>query len=179
MADIFLLAGAPAVGKSTTARALAKHFSKSIHIPVDNIREMVISGVIHPGGDWSPGLVEQLRLARETVTRMALSYNQAGFSVVIDDFWDPKSLLHEYQLLFEQPTMHKVLLFPSQRAAEERNLNRSGSGDASEYIAEGIRLVYEHLQTELPALERQGWAVVDTTEKNVDLTVSHILARAG
>lgn len=179
MADIFLLAGAPAVGKSTTARALAKQFPKSVHIPVDTIREMVISGVIHPGGNWDQGLIEQLKLARENVTQMVISYNKAGFTVVIDDFWDPNSLLLEYSRLFQEPNMHKVLLFPDQRVADERNLKRSGPGDISEYIAGGIRIVYGHLQTEVPNLERQGWIVVDTTDKNVDATVNHILAQTG
>ncbi|MFZ5855821.1 MAG: AAA family ATPase, partial [Chloroflexota bacterium] len=89
MTPIFFLAGAPAVGKSTAARALAAKFPKSMHISVDTLRDMVISGAIHPSGNWSPGLVEQLSLARASAMQMAISYNQAGFVVIIDDFWDP------------------------------------------------------------------------------------------
>ena len=121
MPHIFLLVGPPAVGKSTTARALAAHFEKSIHIPVDDLRDMVISGLALPGGDWDEKLVEQLRLARESAAHMALAYRQAGFTVALDDFWDPASRLLEYSRLFEEPQVHRVLLFPSQRAAEERN----------------------------------------------------------
>ena len=179
MTPIFFLAGAPAVGKSTTARALAAQFPKSMHIPVDTIREMVISGAVHPGEDWSPGLIEQLTLARASTTHIALSYNQAGFVVVIDDFWDPNSRLLEYERLFQTPNIHKILLFPSQQAAEERNQKRSGSDNESEYIADGIRNVYGRLTNEIAGLERQGWIIEDTTNKTTEATVQHILAQVG
>ncbi len=177
MAEIFILAGAPAVGKSTTADALAAQFKKSIHISVDHIREMVVSGLIHPGSNWGQELIEQLLLARESVTQMAITYHKAGFVVVIDDFWDPNSRLVEYDRLFQEANVHKVLLFPSQQAAEERNINRSGSGDGSKYIANGIRVVYEHLKTDVVYLKQQGWIVADTTDKTIEATVKYILAQ--
>jgi predicted kinase len=179
MTPIFFLAGAPAVGKSTAARALAAQFPKSIHIPVDTIREMVVSGVIHPSDKWSPGLIEQLALARASVTQMAIAYNQAGFVVVIDDFWDPNSRLSEYERLFREPHVYKILLFPNQQTAEERNRKRAGFGNESDYIANGIRTVYNHLQKEIASLELQGWIVEDTTDKTIEATVKHILMRAG
>ena len=173
MPPIFLLAGAPAVGKSTTAHALAAHFQKSLHIPVDDIRSMVVSGVEHPGAAWCQGLTEQLALARECVTQMALSYRSTGFTVAIDDFWDPNSMLREYQRLFQSPEVHRILLYPSRQAAEVRNQKRDGSA----YIADGIRTVYENLQAEIPILEREGWRIVDTTDMDIAATISYILAR--
>jgi hypothetical protein len=175
MADIFLLAGAPAVGKSSTAKALAAHFPKSIHIPVDSLREMVISDVIHPGGTWSAELVEQLSLGRGTAVEMARRYRAAGFVVVIDDFWDPNSQLHEYDPIFSEPGVHKMLLLPNQQAAQQRNLQRAGEGESSRYITEGIRSVYARLEKEVSNLEAQGWIIVDTTERDIDSTVKHIL----
>jgi hypothetical protein len=136
---------------------------------------MVVSGLILPSGNWSQGLIEQLSLARESVVQMAITYNKAGFVVVIDDFWDPNSRLLEYSRLFQESNVHKVLLFPSQQTAEERNLKRAGS----EYIAEGIRTVYENLKTEAANLEQQGWIIADTTDKTVEATVTHILAQVG
>ena len=178
MEHIFFLAGAPAVGKSTTAHALAAQFQKSIHIPVDNVRNMVVSGLVHPG-EWGTSLIEQLRLARESVTQMAHTYNKAGFVVIIDDFWDPNSRLVEYYPLFQGPNVHKILLHPSQRSAEERNLKRFGPGEGTEYIAGGIQVVYEHLRMEAANLERQGWMVVDTSDKSVEATVKHICEQIG
>ncbi len=110
---------------------------------------------------------------------MALAYRRAGFSVVIDDFWDPNSGLAEYAELVSQPQTFKVLLYPSQEAARARNRQRSGSGGAVDYIDDGIRLVYEHLHTVAADLAAQGWWVLDTTEMGVEDVVTNVLARAG
>jgi predicted kinase len=179
MPPILLLAGGPAVGKSTTAAALAARFPKSVHIPVDTVRDMVVSGQALPGAEWSQELVEQLVVARECVVYMALAYHKAGFAVVIDDFWDPNSGLAEYANLFSQPQTHKVLLHPRQSAAHARNLQRSGPGAAHDYIDYGIRLVYQHLETAVADLEAQGWWVLDTSELGVEEVVQEVLMRAG
>jgi hypothetical protein len=134
---------------------------------------MVVSGVEHPGAAWGQGLIEQLAVARECVTQMALSYRSAGFTVAIDDFWDPNSKLQEYQRLFQSPNVHRILLYPSRQAAEGRNQKRDGSP----YITDGIRSVYENLQVEIPSLEREGWRIVDTTDMDIEATVRDILAR--
>jgi predicted kinase len=178
MMPIFLLVGGPAAGKSTTASALASRFAKSVHIPVDAVRDMVVSGWALPGADWSQELIEQLEVARDCATYLALAYHKAGFAVVIDDFWDPNSRLAEYAGLFSHPQTHRVLLYPQRRAAHARNLARSGPGAASDYIDEGIRLVYEHLDGAVDDLVTQGWWVLDTTEMGVEDVVSSILASA-
>jgi predicted kinase len=175
MNPIFLLAGAPAVGKSTSAKALAGKFPKSIHISVDALRDMVVSGFVLPGGEWGADLVEQLIVARASASRMAEIYNKAGFAVVIDDFWDPNSSLSEYEALFQNPNVHRVLLFPNQQAAEARNIKRSGSSEAGTYIADGIRLVYASLNDVVPTLQSEGWLVVDTSDKTVEETIDHII----
>ncbi len=179
MGLIFLIVGAPAVGKSSTAKALAGRFPKSIHIPVDNLRDMVVSGLQYPAEEWSAALIEQLRLARETAVRMAMNYGEAGFDVVIDDFWDPVSRLAEYDSLWGLPGTARVLLFPSQEAAEARNLQRSGAEQATDYIAAGIRLVYSSLRPEVEKLRGEGWWVLDTTDASIDDTVNCILELAG
>ena len=168
MTHIYLLAGAPAVGKSTTARVLATRFEKSVHISVDTIREMVVSGLSLPGSNWSQELIEQLALARESAIKTAITYSKAGFVVVLDDFWEPNSRLIEYDTL---KNIHKILLFPSQQAAEERNQKRSGLAEGSTYIAEGIRSVYESLNASINELDQKGWIIMDTTDKTIEATV--------
>lgn len=177
MVQIFLLVGAPAVGKSSTAKSLAARFPKSIHIPVDDLRMMVVSGLVQPG-QWETNLIEQLRLARESAIQMALTYNAADFYVVIDDFWDPHSQLNEYDALFKKSNVHKIVLYPSQLSAEERNLKRSASSEISEYLLGGIREVYFYLQTQAVNLERTGWLLLDTTDISIEETVDLILKSA-
>jgi len=174
---IFLVVGPPAVGKSTTARALATRFQKSIHIPVDDMREMVVSGLLVPGFDWNEGLVEQLTLARENVIHMAKTYSKAGFAVVIDDFWDPFSRLNEYVHLFQELNVHKVLLFPDEQVAIERNVKRSGLEAGDENITLGIRVIYGFLETAIIELKDQGWIILDTTGRSVETIVDEILSQ--
>jgi chloramphenicol 3-O-phosphotransferase len=179
MTPIFLLAGGPAVGKSTTADALAARFARGVHIPVDALRDMVVSGQVLPGADWSPQLVEQLVVARRCAVHVATAWRDAGFAVVIDDFWDPNSGLAEYADLFGQPQVRKILLYPSRDAARARNRQRSGSGGVVDYIDDGIRLVYEHLDAAVDDLAAQGWWVLDTSEMGVEDVVQEILMQAG
>ncbi|MBK8022666.1 MAG: AAA family ATPase [Chloroflexi bacterium] len=174
MTPIFVVVGPPAVGKSTTSRALAARFAKSLHIPVDNIREMVVSGLRLPSADWSDELIQQLSLARASVSHMALTYREAGFAVVIDDFVDPNHR-SDYRTLFNEPEVHLVLLYPSQNEAHQRNLRRSGNTPARAYIDDGIRTVYAQLDAVLPQLKQEGWHVLDTSLLSVEDTVMAIL----
>ncbi len=173
MQPIFLIVGPPAVGKSSTSRALAARYPKSIHIPVDDIRNMVVSGIRLPGADWNSDLMEQISLARRSVSLAALNYHEAGFVVVMDDFWD-ESRLSDYEALFSQPNFHKIILLPGQTQAHQRNLKRSGEGPARAYIDDGIRIVYQQLAEAAPQLPQEGWRVIDTTSMSVDETVAFI-----
>ena len=179
MTPIFLITGAPAVGKTTTGRALASRFAKSLHIPVDDVRRMVVSGVRHPGSAWDAGLIEQLSAARESVSVMAMRYQPVGFTVVIDDFYDPHSKMAEYDALLAHSQTHRILLYPHKAAALERNLKRSGATEFSHYIADGIHAVYGYLETAIDELRDQGWIVIDSTTQSVEQTVDNILERTG
>jgi adenylate kinase family enzyme len=177
MAPIFLIAGAPAVGKTTIGQALAAKFNKSLHIPVDTIREMVVSGIRLPNPDWGSDLVEQLEAARASVCAMVLRYRMAGFTVIIDDFWDPNSRLTEYQELLTASKAHRILLYPSEQTAMDRNIGRYGPSERADYLAGGIRAVFADLRTSAAILKEQGWIVVDSTEQSVDETVAEIVKR--
>ncbi|MBP8948429.1 MAG: AAA family ATPase [Candidatus Promineofilum sp.] len=174
MKPIYLIIGPPAVGKSTTSRALAACFPRSIHIPVDDLRNMVVSGLALPALEWGDELTQQVALARQAVIGMALAYREAGFTVIIDDFWDPNRLA-EYEALAGAPHVRRVLLLPSRAEAHRRNLLRSGDSPARMYIDEGIRAVYDGLAGAVGELRRQGWRVVDTSALTVAEAVQTIL----
>ena len=174
MQPVFILIGPPAVGKSTTSKALASKFGRSIHIPVDDIRDMVVSGLVLPGPEWSPELVQQLTLARESAIHTALHYRKAGFAVVIDDFLDPNQL-SEYQTFPTEPRIHKFVLYPDQAAAHARNFQRAGDDPGRAYIDEGIRFVYQQLPLMMEPLRQAGWIVLNTTTLSIEETVLEIL----
>lgn len=174
MPPLFLMIGPPAVGKSSTSKALAAKFDRSIHIPVDDIRTMVVSGLVLPGLDWIPELVQQVTLARESAIQIALRYQQAGYAVVIDDFFDPNRL-REYQVLLEAPHSHKFILFPKQETAHARNFQRAADAQGRGYIDQGIHTVYQQLNLVIESLRAEGWIVVDTTDLSIEETVQQIL----
>jgi adenylate kinase family enzyme len=176
MLPIFLLVGAPASGKSTVSHALAEKYPKSIHIRVDDVRSMVVSGLTHPSLEWSPALIEQLELVRQCVTTMALTYHRANFVVVVDDFWDPNSQMREYATLFECQHLKRILLYPTQEQAQARNRGRLEPGEFRDYLDEGIREVYRSLNTVVNKLRENNWHILDTTNDTVEATVAKLMA---
>ena len=177
---IFLVVGAPAVGKSTTSRALAARFERSIHIPVDDLRDMVVSGRVLPSPTWSQPLVEQIGLARRTAIASAIRYADAGFAVVIDDFWDPPGLV-EYDEVPADRSFHRVLLRPDREEALRRNFGRHGDDPMRAYLDDGVHHVYDLLETPVAQarLDQGDWLVLDTTQLPVDTAVDRILAHGG
>lgn len=175
-ARIFLLIGSPAVGKTATAHALAERFERGAYIRVDGFREIVVSGYVYPDEAWGPEVALQVRLARESAIATAMRYADAGFTVTIDDFWDPFEL-PEYRDLLARDDVLGVLVYPSEAEAHRRNLARSINPD---YIEWGIRYVYGLLST-TSAPERlrdQGWLILDNTTIDLETAVNAILEYA-
>jgi predicted kinase len=174
---IFLVVGGPGVGKSSTSRALAATFPRSVHVPVDDLRAMVVTGLVLPGPDWSDELRRQVRVARAAAVAMAVDHAAAGYVAVVDDFWDPFELA-EYRELLARPETIAVLLHPDEAEARRRNSKRS-PGEAGAYVDGAIPLVYAMLAPVIERLADEGWLVLDTTHLDVADAVDAIRARAG
>ncbi len=80
MPDVIIIRGAPGVGKSTLAKALASHFPKGVRLEVDTLRSMVISV------DWTNQQEHEnllLVAARLTGQFLGLGYRPV---IVVDTF---------------------------------------------------------------------------------------------
>ena len=172
---ILLIVGSPASGKSTVSRAIAERNAKGVHIPVDAIRTMVQGGVIHPGPNWTPELIQQLKLARQTATEMALRYREADFLVAIDDFWDPFSHLQEYITFITKPNVIPLILKPALSVVLARNHARQPQSEFRDHMDDGIRMVYADLDKQEPTLKAQGWLKFDTSNDKIEASVARIL----
>jgi predicted kinase len=172
--SVFLLVGSASVGKSTTARALAARFERSVHIPVDDLRHMVVGGMAWPSPEWGDELQRQVALARGAAVRMALDYAAAGFAVVIDDFYDPMGM-REYRELLARPDTLGVVLHPAEEEARRRNAARGG-GTPEPYVEMAITHAYGFLAPAIAGLAAGGWLVLDTTRLDAAATVEAILA---
>jgi predicted kinase len=178
MAFLVLIVGSPASGKTTLARLLANKAKRGVHIAVDDLRDLVCGGVVHPGPNWSSTLVEQVSIARENATDIALRYAGAGFDVFIDDFWDPHSLLSEYDRLHRaHPSLLRVMLTPSRETALARNANRfANDGAMRAAIDAGIHSVNDDLLTRADWFTEHGWRVHDNTRES-PVHTAQVIAR--
>lgn len=81
------LTGPPAVGKSTTGKALAMHRARAAYIDVDDVRQLAVAGGQAPWrGAEGAG---QARLAALNACAMATNFRAAGFDTVIVDVLTP------------------------------------------------------------------------------------------
>jgi predicted kinase len=173
---IYLIVGSASAGKSTAARALAASFEHGVHIPVDELRHMVVAGLALPAPGWGDELVRQISLARSTAIQMAVEYAAAGFAVAIDDFFDPLGL-REYRALLTRPEAHGVVLYPAEAEVRRRNATRIGPADPSAEMAIGH--AYGFMPPMLDGLVADGWLVLDTTTLDVAATVEAIRTAGG
>lgn len=169
----FLVVGPPAVGKSTVARLLAGTASRGVHVPVDDLREMVVAGLLLPRPEWTPELAEQVTAAREVACAALSSYATRGWTVVIDDFVDPLGL-REYDDVVASGTVTAVVLRPDLDTAVARARQRETTEEGATYIIDGVRSIFGLLDQTLPRLLDAGWHVVDNTELDPEATAARI-----
>jgi tRNA uridine 5-carbamoylmethylation protein Kti12 len=173
-APIFVFSGPPAAGKSTVATALLHHFTYGIHVPVDTLRNWVVSGLSDPIGSWDAETERQFRLARHAAVQMAVTYAAADFAVVIDDVIEPEHLQMHYAPHFGEYVPYSIMLLPSAAVALRRNAQREKVFDTTR-LNELIPAVQGYLsQYDLVEL---GWHVIDNSDLSIEETVLEIMAR--
>jgi chloramphenicol 3-O-phosphotransferase len=173
---IVIITGAPGAGKTSVARALAQRFAQSLHLPVDELRDWVVSGKAEPIPVLTPPAAQQLRLARQAAAAIADLYAQGGFTVVVDDVLTS----HDVQALFNASdparAVHLIFLCPSFAGVIDRNRARYPQFDVQtwEPVIHGL---YQDLCAQNTSAA--GWIVLDTTTWSIAQTVDTILQQAG
>ncbi len=146
---IYVLTGAPGVGKSTVARALAARFQRAFVIPMDDLREWVVSGREDPGPTWNDETTRQFDLAYAATADIADRYSQAGFAVIIDHVVFPDE---EEKLRARLGNRHyrTVLLTCRSETNHHRNLTRTGKNMDPNDLAPLIDHVRQNLKPAVP-----------------------------
>lgn len=170
---IFLITGAPGTGKTSVATTLMQRFSFGIHIPVDDLREWVVSGIAHPVPNWTDETSRQFRLARQAAVQTARLYADAGFAVAIDDIIYPAEAQALYISQLPGYPIGKVVLQPTLDSALERNAKRTNKYFDTMMLTGAIPAIHQALTARNFA--EAGWLSIDSTNLNVEQTVDEIL----
>lgn len=85
------LRGGTAVGKTTIAEMLSKKLNPSVHIEQDNLRYMIVNGLVAsrtglPPGDYPEEYRRQCKLADKNTIDLVRNFTENGFICVVDGF---------------------------------------------------------------------------------------------
>jgi chloramphenicol 3-O-phosphotransferase len=174
---IFLITGAPGAGKTSVSAALMQRFPRGLHIPVDDLRLWVVSGIAHPIPEWTDETTRQFRLARRAAAQMARLYAEAGFAVAVDDVHFPQEADAVFVKAREGHAVHRVLLRPSVEIALSRNALRTNKSFDTSTLSDEIGNLHRNMSVSM--YERWGWVVIDTSEMSLEETAEEILVRTG
>jgi predicted kinase len=174
VSPIWLVSGVPGAGKTSVALELCRRYPKAVHLPVDDLRELVRSGQASPL-DWSDETTLQFELARRNAARMAADYADAGFAAVIEDVVREADM-DQFTLHLGDRRLRKVLLLPSLAEVKERNRARTNKAFDTSVLEPIAERLYPTLITGCRPAD--GWFVVDSTKLTLEATVDRILATA-
>ena len=150
-----------------------RRFPFGLHIPMDDLRGWVVSGIAHPVPVWTEETTRQFRLARQTAAHVARIYADDGFAVAIDDVIFPAEAHELFVARLEGHMVQKVLLQPRLEVALARNATRTNKPFDTSLLTDTVRALHEAFAT----LDFAGWTVLDNSDITLEETVDAILTR--
>lgn len=167
-ARLYVITGAMAAGKSTTAEALARRLPRSVHLRGDAFRKMIVNGAAQMGPELNEDGLAQLVLRQRLACDAARRYVEAGFSVVYQDIILGPMLAQVVEWLADlDPVV--VVLAPRVDVLAERDRLRTKTGYSAEFqpsvLAEEISLRTPNIGLRL-----------DTSDMSTEQAVDAILA---
>lgn len=169
---IFIVTGPPGAGKTTLSRTLMHRFDFGFHVPVDDLRDLVLGGHASPIG-WTDETTRQFLLAEEAACDLAIRYNDSGFAVAIDHVATLAHLDGVAARRLEGRKVVKVLLLP----ALAENQRRNGERDTKIFDYTVLVDVIDNLNARFRTQDDPGWIRLDNTALSVEECIEAVLAQ--
>ena len=120
--NLVLFAGPAAAGKTTLAAAWCETRERAVHIQLDEVRSLIVSGFADPQ-EGGPVGEQQYRLAVTGCCALARTFLADGYDVAIDDALEPDVFRAEWETLLAGLRYQIVVVLP----AVDETLRRSGA----------------------------------------------------
>ena len=153
-----------------------KRYEFGLHVPVDDLREWVVSGIAHPIG-WSDETSRQFSLAEDAACDLAIRYQDAGFAVAIDHCQGPPTLDQLIQNRLSGRQVIKMAVTSTLEKNHCRNRERTNKTFNHEILTPTIDTLNPLYRSE--PLHEQGWIVFDNTDDGVETAVDRLMATFG
>lgn len=171
-AEVILITGIMAAGKSTVAQHLAEQLPRSVHLRGDVFRRMIVNGRVEMNPDLADEAYAQLRLRYRLAVLSAGEYCAAGFTVIYQDVILGADLAEVVQQLKAEEAIQRLrvmVLCPSPEVVAQREAGRHKTGYGMWTPAD----LDAGLRQDTPPI---GWWL-DTSALSVEETVRQILAQ--
>ncbi len=163
---IYVITGVMAAGKSTVAAALAERLPRSVHLPGDIFRTMIVNGREDMREAPSASALSQLDLRYRITAKVAQEYCDAGFTVVVEDNYLGEGLTRFVELLGDYP-VYPIVLAPRMEVVAERERARARKG----YGGYTVEALYRGFMEHTPRIGL--W--LDTSDLTPEETVAEIV----
>lgn len=163
-----LITGPAGTGKSSSAKALAQKFDRTVVISEDSLRRMIISGLVKPW-PWNAEAKLQVELGAENACSLANNFLAKGFNVIIDSVIG-QNLLEYYKRALKEHQLKVILLLPSKEALLKR-FDECGNDTELRKRTKELHDIFLSVKDEL------DWEVIDSSNQSLDETVNEIVSK--
>lgn len=124
--SILVLFGGPAgAGKTTLAAAWCATRPRAVHLQLDEVRNLIVSGLADPQTGNREAVGAQYDLSVQACCGLASTFLAAGYDVAIDDVLEPDAYEQAWQPALADIEHRIVIVLPSLTATLERSKSRT------------------------------------------------------